>query len=138
METPKLLIAGSSQRTVNLSRTAVEQLGYQIVTAPAMSVALFLAQKNLPEIIISDLHMLDGDGMTFLHEVQMDEELSEIPFIFCVDQLPGETAELQALKAGALKMVPNSLNAEEFLELIHPLILARIAAKGKRQEQTPE
>lgn len=135
---PKLLVAGSSQRTVNLARAAVEQLGYQIVTAPAMSVALFLAQKNLPEIIISDLHMLDGDGMTFLHELTLDEELKEVPFIFCVDQLPGETAELQALKAGALKMLPNDVGAAEFLEIIHPLILARIAAKGKREEHSPE
>lgn len=135
---PKLLVAGNSQRTVSLARKAVEQLGYQIVTAPAMSVALFLAQKNLPEIIISDLNMLDGDGMTFLQELRIDEELIEVPFIFCVDQLPGEAEELQALKAGALKMVPNDMSAAEFLELIHPLILSRLAAKGKREEQSPE
>lgn len=138
METPKLLVAGNSPNTVKLTREAVEQLGYQIVTAPAMSVALFLAQKNLPELIISDLNMLDGDGMTFLNEIRQDGELIEIPFIFCVDKLPGTAAELQALKAGALKMLPNDMCAADFLEIIHPLILTRLQAKGKRAEQTPE
>jgi hypothetical protein len=35
-------------------------------------------------------------------------------------------------------MLPNDMGAAEFLEIINPLILARIAAKGKREEHSPE
>ncbi|MBP9090865.1 response regulator [bacterium] len=138
METPKLLIAGLSQQTLNLVRQAVEQLGYQIVPSPAMSLALFLAHKNLPDIIISDLHMRDGDGLSFLREIQQDEDLKAIPFIFCFDQMPDEVTELQAIKSGARKVVPNSLDPFEFLQIIEPLIDERLRDKVKRQEQSPE
>ncbi|MBS1998050.1 MAG: hypothetical protein JSS86_17125, partial [Cyanobacteria bacterium SZAS LIN-2] len=72
METPKILVAGSSQKSVALTRAAIEPLDYQMVTAQPMSVALFLAQKNLPEVIVSDLKMLDGDGISFLNEIKVD------------------------------------------------------------------
>ena len=138
METPKLLIAGLSQQTLNLVRQAVEQLGYQVVPSPAMSLALFLAHKNLPDIIISDLQMRDGDGLSFLREIQQDEELRDIPFIFCFDQMPDEATELLAIKSGARKVVPNNLAPAEFLQIIEPLIEERLRDKVKRQEQTPE
>ncbi len=138
METPKLLIAGLSQQTLNLVRQAVDQLGYQIVPAPAMSLALFLAHKNLPDIIISDLKMRDGDGLSFLCEIRQDDELRAIPFLFCLDQMPEEATELLAIKSGARKVVPNNLQPAEFLQIIEPFIDERLRDKVKRDEQTPE
>ena len=87
MDTPKVLVAGPSLKTVALARDAFEPLGYQIITAQPMSVALFLAHKNLPELIICPYEMLDGDGQTFLSEVQRDDELCHIPFFFCIEDL---------------------------------------------------
>ncbi|MFA6211102.1 MAG: response regulator [Candidatus Obscuribacterales bacterium] len=138
METPKLLIAGRSEQTLALVRQAVEQLGYQIVPSPAMSLALFLAHKNLPDIIISDLNMTDGDGLTFLQEIRQDDELCAIPFLFCLDSMPDEATELQAIKSGARKVVPNNLQPAEFLQIIVPFIDQRLRDKVKRTEQTPE
>lgn len=138
METPKLLIAGVSEQTLNLVRQAVDQLGYQVVPSPAMSLALFLAHKNLPVLIISDLQMRDGDGLSFLREIQQDPELSAIPFLFCLDQMPDEATELQAIKSGARKVVPNNLHPAEFLQIIEPFIDERLRDKVKREEQSPE
>ncbi|CAN5303627.1 N/A [soil metagenome] len=138
METPKLLIAGRSEQTLALVRQSVEQLGYQVVPSPTMSLALFLAHKNLPDLIISDLEMTDGDGFSFLREISLDEELREIPFLLCLDQMPDEATELQAIKSGARKVVPNNLQPREFLQIIEPFIQQRLRDKVKRQEQTPE
>ena len=138
METPKLLIAGRSEQTLALVRQSVEQLGYQVVPAPTLSLALFLAHKNLPDIIISDLEMTDGDGLSFLREIRLDDELKEIPFLFCLDSMPDEALELQAIKSGARKVVPNNLQPAEFLQIIEPFIQQRLSEKVKREEQTPE
>lgn len=138
METPKLLVAGLSEQTINLARASVEQLGYQIVPCRAMSLALFLAHKNLPELIISDIVMTDGDGLSFLRELQQDEDLSAIPFILCPDRMLDEAAEINAIKSGARKVVPNNLSAAEFWQIIGPLIDERLRSKQKREEQTPE
>lgn len=138
METPKVLVAGTSNKTVALARAAFEPLGYQIITAQPMSVALFLAHKNLPELIISPYEMLDGDGQTFLTEIQRDDELCQIPFVFCIEEQPETSAEFSAIREGASKVVVNRITAAEFLALVMPLIEERLARKGKRAETTPE
>jgi two-component system cell cycle response regulator len=138
METPKILIAGLSKKSISLVRDAIEPLGYQVVTAQAMSVALFLAQKNLPEVIVSDLEMLDGDGITFLNEVKIDSELARIPFLFLVDKAPDEAIEISAITRGARLICLNSINRKEFLDLLEPLVAERLSVKGKRPEHTPE
>ena len=138
METPKILVAGLSKKSLALVRDAVEPLGYQVITAQAMSVALFLAQKNLPEVIISDFDMLDGDGITFLNEVKIDQELARIPFLFLVDKAFDEATEISAITRGARLICLNSIAGEELIGLLQPLIVERLSQKGKRPEHTPE
>jgi len=138
METPKILVAGISPKSVALVRAAIEPLDYQLVTAQPMSVALFLAQKNLPEVIISDLKMLDGDGIGFLNEVKLDAELARIPFIFLVDEPTDESTEISAITRGARLICLNSMAVDEFLGVLEPLIHERLSQKVKREEQTPE
>lgn len=138
METPRILLAGTNDRAINLARSAFEPLDYQIVTARAMSVALFLAQKNLPELIVSTLEMTDGDGRSYLHEVKRDEELASIPFVFCVDGTPEAHFELACVKEGANMVVSSDLKPAELKALLEPLIHERLVKKGKRPETTPE
>jgi CheY-like chemotaxis protein len=138
METPKILVAGNSKRSVALVRAAIEPLDYQLVTAQPMSMALFLAQKNLPEVIVSDLKMLDGDGIRFLNEVKLDAELAKIPFIFLVDEPTDEATALSAITRGARLICLNSMDKDEFMNVLEPLIQERLKQKGKREEQTPE
>ena len=138
METPKILVAGNSQKSVALVRAAIEPLDYQLVTAQPMSMALFLAQKNLPEVIVSDLKMLDGDGIRFLNEVKLDGELAKIPFIFLVDEPTDEATELSAITRGARLICLNSMSKDEFMNVLEPLIKERLKDKGKREEHTPE
>jgi CheY-like chemotaxis protein len=138
METPKILFAGNSQKSVALVRAAIAPLDYQLVTAQPMSMALFLAQKNLPDVIISDLQMLDGDGIRFLNEVKLDLELAKIPFIFLVDEPTDDGTELSAITRGARLICLNSISKDQLLKVIEPLIRERLNQKGKREEHTPE
>ena len=136
--TPKILVAGLSPKTLQLARAALEPLDYQIIPSPAMSVALFLAQKNLPELILSDLTMQDGDGLHFLSELLVDEETCNIPFLFMVDEMLNVQEELHALKQGARRVLINNLSTEEFLEIIKPLIDEGIKNRVKRLELLEE
>lgn len=138
MESPKILVAGTCDQTVALARKTFEPLGYQIITARPMSVALFLAQKNLPDLIISSFDMLDGDGLTFLRELRQDEELAVLPFVFSTTGTPDTSMELAAMKEGARKVLACDFSPADFLSLLEPLIHERLSQKGKRQEHTPE
>lgn len=138
METPRILLAGTNAQAIALARQAFEPLDYQIVTAQPMSMALYLALKNLPELIISTQEMTDGDGLDFLHELLRDEELAQIPFVLCVNGAPEAHYELKVMKEGASKVISSDLSPHEFLSLVEPLIQERLIKKGKRPDTTPE
>ncbi|MGH9552869.1 MAG: hypothetical protein ACRD3W_26045, partial [Terriglobales bacterium] len=73
--TANIMVAGTSPGNVQLVKDAVESLDYQVIPAPAMSLALFLARKNMPELILCGPAMIDGDARSFLRELRADDEL---------------------------------------------------------------
>lgn len=110
---PHILVVGQNQANLALIRAAVARRDCQLVLAPGESLALFLAQKKLPDLIISDFTLSDGDGLSFLHEVRADEKLKVVPFIFLI-AAPIETAlknKLLAQKA----VVCKSSDSKEFI-----------------------
>ena len=46
------------------------RLGYQVSIAPGGSEALARIDEELPDLILSDIHMSGLDGMALLHEVK--------------------------------------------------------------------
>jgi len=115
-----ILIAGKSERNLALAREAFEDLDYSIAPAPNMSLALFLAQKNLPLLIIASTNLPDGDVRTFLSELKSDEELRQVPLLFLVE--PGTDLEHtnELLRSGAKCVLSNTVSAEELRKKIAP------------------
>lgn len=138
LEAINILVAGKSQNNVDLAKAAYAGIGYQVIPAPGTSLALFLAQKNYPDLIISDGVLTDGDGIAFLTELKNDPELSEIPFIFLIDKEDAQIDELLALKAGAVSVFYHPIEAGWFKECTVPIITNHAQTKEMRPEQTPE
>jgi CheY-like chemotaxis protein len=115
-----ILIAGKSERNLALAREAFEDLDYLIVPAPNMSLALFLAQKNLPLLIIASTNLGDGDVRTFLSELKVDEELRHVPLVFLLDSLDKPERSDELLHGGAKCVMQNTISAEEFRHKIAP------------------
>lgn len=132
-----ILVAGSHNEYVELARQAVEELDCQIIPAPAMSLALFLAQKNLPDIILSGFEMTDGDGWNFIKEIKVDDELRSIPFVF-ITSLKDEALIAPALALGADDVLTFPMDAAQLKREIMPYINIRLAEKEQRNPQTPE
>lgn len=138
MEVTNILVAGNSARNVELAREAFERIGYQIIPASEMSLSLFLAQKNLPDLIIADRVFKQGDGMTFITELQQDPELDEIPVLFIIDVTENDFNDEAAIASGAIQVLHHPVNHLQLLELAEPLIRHRKETKGIRPEYTPE
>ena len=102
-----------------------------------MSLALFLAQKNLPDLILCSFTMTDGDGWLFIKEVKSDQELSSIPFVFISAQVT-EDVQKRALSEGADSVLTYPLEAQQLRREIIPYINIRLAEKNPRDPQTPE
>jgi DNA-binding response OmpR family regulator len=82
----KLLAAFKDSQKIEQIKQAFDHCDCQIIVAPSMSLALFLAQKNLPDLIVSEVNLLDGKGFRLLTEVQSSPELTLIPFVFYIDK----------------------------------------------------
>lgn len=138
LEAINILVAGKSKINVDLAKEAYQGMGYQVIPAPGTSLALFLAQKNYPDLIICDGTLTDGDGLSFLSEIKSDPELSEIPFVFLVDKEDGVMDESLAITSGAVNIFYHPIEAEWLKECTVPIITHRANTKEKRAEQTPE
>ncbi|MBX9691917.1 MAG: response regulator [Cyanobacteria bacterium] len=133
----QILVAGASTENVTLAKSALERLGYQIIPANEMTLALFLAQKNYPDLIISDSTFRLGDGMSFLKELKLDDELSPIPFLFLISEnQPFDEAD--AIASGALQVLRHPIAEDELANLVDPLIIFYRQVKRVREDQTPE
>lgn len=132
-----ILVAGSHLEYSELAREAFEDLDCQIIPATSLTLAVFLAQKNLPDVILCDFDMTDGDGWSFIGEIKADAELHNIPFLFIG---PGgdSAVSTKASKLGADAVLEFPLAASQLKREIMPYINIRMAEKGQRPPQTPE
>lgn len=138
LEAINILVAGKNQSNVELAKEAYAGIGYQVIPAPGTSLALFLAQKNYPDLIISDGLLTDGDGISFLTELKNDPELSGIPFIFLIDKKHAQFDEDLAITNGALSVFYYPIEAGWLKECTVPIITNHAQTKEVRPEQTPE
>jgi CRP-like cAMP-binding protein/CheY-like chemotaxis protein len=60
----------------------LELASYKVLTAPNGKVGVELAQKERPDLIISDIMMPELDGFGVLHVLNKSRETAQIPFIF--------------------------------------------------------
>jgi CheY-like chemotaxis protein len=115
-----ILVAGKSEQNLALTREAFEELEYLIAPAPTLSLALFLAQKNLPLLIVSSNDLGDGDVRTFQNELKIDAELRHVPLVFLLEPPVDPEHSKELMRNGAKCVMPNTESADEFRRKVAP------------------
>jgi CheY-like chemotaxis protein len=116
-----ILVAAANANILTRVREVTAAVDCHLVVAPSMSLALFLVQKNKPALIISDLALTDGDGLTFIQEIKSDEALKHTPFIFLLEREPTEKTKRTLLNYDATKVLSLADHRKELINLIHKL-----------------
>jgi signal transduction histidine kinase/DNA-binding response OmpR family regulator len=122
-ERPILLIVDDNQDL----RTILKELfltKYQIIEADNGETALKLAQKEIPDCIISDVMMPKMDGFQFTSAIKSNELTSFIPVILLTAKTSDE-AHLEGLKSTADAFLTKPFNHEIVKEAVHQLITER-------------
>src|SRR5262245_25809109 len=99
--TTSILVGTRSAADVQLVKEAVEQKEYQVIPVTSMSLALFLAHKNLPELILCARELVDGDPLMLLNELQADDELKQIPFMVLAQSTMTDVERRTLMSSGA-------------------------------------
>lgn len=130
-----ILVASKDKRMGELTKEAVRSLDYNVVVAADLSLALYLANKNMPDLIVTDEELINGTGFDLLSELSTDEELGVIPILFIGKN--GSDSQ-KARDLGAKKVIVNPKTIDElFLELMPHLTVDEKSPK-QRPEYSPE
>ncbi|MDA0172714.1 SpoIIE family protein phosphatase [Solirubrobacter taibaiensis] len=91
---------------------------YAVQTAPDGLVALDLARRDPPELVVTDVMMPNLDGFGLLAGLQADPATTDIPVIM-VSARAGEEGTIEGLEAGADDYLIKPFAARELLARVH-------------------
>jgi two-component system cell cycle response regulator len=128
-----ILAVDDNSTNLNLGRSILEPLGYSVVTARGIIDGLELARTEKPDLIVSDVAMLDGSGFDFIREVKKHSELNSIPFIFVTSTYYNETSRMKGIALGAADFLFRPFEPQVLLSAIEACL-----AERKKQQRDKE
>ncbi len=111
----RILVVDDSEVNLNLMRSTLEPLGYEVLAANAPADAIGLARRHLPDLIVSDPHMPQQCGWELLRAVKMDPELRAIPFLLYSSSDADMADYEHAMALGAERCVFRPIRPEALL-----------------------
>ena len=111
----------------NFSKTIEQALlmsGYEVVLAENGSQGIKLAQIHLPDLILSDVNMHNGDGYDVLAGVRGNRPTASIPFILMTAE-PSSGGMLQGLSLSVDDYLPKPFTVPQLIEAIETAFKSR-------------
>lgn len=94
---PLVLLVEDEEIQIEIISSYLES-EFVVAAASTVADALRLVSKRTPDLILSDIRLPDGDGLTFRQQIRHDRALASIPFVF----LTGVQNESTATEADTL------------------------------------
>jgi hemerythrin-like metal-binding protein len=112
-----ILIVDDIQANLQFLNLMLVEQGYQVRLAINGAVALKIAKKVLPDLILLDVRMPKMDGYEVCERLKADEQTRDIPIIF-VSALNETVDKVKAFSIGGVDYVSKPFQAEEVLARI--------------------
>jgi len=100
-----VLIVDDDPHILTVYGLALEEAGYQVISASTGSEGLSSARKYLPDLILTDINMPGMDGKTLLKTLREDPDLGTAQIVL----MTGQTGKMNARKG-------MEIGADDFLE----------------------
>lgn len=121
MSSKKILVVEDDADVRLGYQVLLKEHGYQTCFAEDAALALSVARKELPGLIILDLGLPAGDGFMVMERLAGLPELQSIPVIV-VSARDHPSNEVRAFKAGALAYLQKPWNDVALLSLIRQIL----------------
>ncbi len=118
----RILVVEDNEDSRVLLESLLEANGYEVESAENGKVALTLATRRPPDLIISDILMPEMDGYVLCRAVKADELLRRIPFIFYTATYTDPADQKLAMDLGASKFIVKPMEIDAFLVEIKTLL----------------
>ena len=117
----RILFVEDSKDVLNLLRIELESLGYSVLMATDGERGLDIANRELPDIIVSDIKMPRFDGYELIKHIRRTPELAAIPAIALTGL--GRSKDIEkALSAGYSAHLCKPVEVNELVSIIEKLV----------------
>ena len=112
-QTARIMIVDDEPINVKVARKFLEQGGYQhFLTSTDAREVIGLVQKELPDVLLLDIHMPHISGLDILRAIHFDQRLQHIPVLILTASTEN-TTKLEALKYGATDFLSKPVDPAE-------------------------
>ncbi|PKN86645.1 MAG: histidine kinase, partial [Deltaproteobacteria bacterium HGW-Deltaproteobacteria-1] len=117
-----VLIVDDNSDNLYLLKTILKGQGWDVYEASNGKVALEIARKQVPDLIVSDILMPVMDGYALCRECKSDEKLKKVPFVFYTATYTEPKDERFALDLGADRFIVKAGEPESLIEILTDLL----------------
>lgn len=108
-----ILVVDDDNMNIKIARHMLEE-NYDVLAAQSGVEALAVLEKNIPDLILLDLHMPGMSGFDVMEQLKANDKYKDIPVIFLTADVDRDT-EVKGFKAGAMDFVTKPF-AEEIVK----------------------
>ena len=105
----EILIVDDIPANLNLLRQTLESEGYTIIGAPSGEVALQIAARAQPDLILLDVMMPGIDGFETCRYLKADDATADIPVIFITAKEETESL-VEGFRVGGVDYITKPFN----------------------------
>ncbi len=136
MNETKILVIDDEQTYLDLITETLSEKSYKILQALNGKMGCMVAQKFIPDIIITDWEMPEMNGIETLVELKSNPLTSDIPVIMCTGIMTSSQNLNAALNAGAIDYIRKPLEPLELIARINSALnLSKSMKKIKLQNE---
>jgi len=117
----KILIVDDETQIVRLLSMRLEANNYEIVKAYDGNQCTQVAKSEKPDLILLDIKMPMGGGITAFETIRNNEITKNIPIIF-ITAYPSEQVKKQVIEMGADGFISKPFNSEDLIDKIQSII----------------
>jgi signal transduction histidine kinase len=129
MNPANILIVDDVPANLKVLSEILKEVGYKVRPVPNGLLALQVAEKEKPDLILLDIMMPDLDGYEVCRRIKQNMELCEIPIIF-ISALNETDDVVKALRYGGVDYITKPFKSEE--------VIARVGTHIKLHHQSIE
>ncbi len=126
LELGKVLVVDDEAAIRRLLRNTLQVNDYRVFEAGSVGEALAMAASHLPDVILLDLGLPDGDGLRVIDTVRAT---SAVPIIV-LSSRTDDGGKVRALDAGADDYVTKPFSVDELLARIRAALRHRVQSQG--------
>jgi DNA-binding NtrC family response regulator len=130
-----ILIVDDTPANLDLLVSTLEPLGYHMLIAPSGEIALTVAARSQPDLILMDVMLPDIDGYETCRRLHANPSTRETPVLFISAR--DETGSLvEAFRAGGLDYITKPIDADEVVIRVETHLRVSRLARQLREKNT--